>query len=149
MRLPFERTVPFTPPPPSPPCGGPTVVQTGFFPHTNTPEWHSLFSQRGEELEHLLEQTPHSVGTLGAGDVLVYDTNLLHFGGANSGDCRRALFVMSFQIDKGISAEGHTNIRKGYRARYYASDFESWVVPVPTPYLNMNSSAPSELPRGS
>lgn len=106
----------------------PDMGPTGLFPHTNTPDWHCAFAQRGEELEFLFEETRHVLATLGAGDVLIYDTNVLHFGGGNSSNTRRSLFVLSFQIDKGKSAENHSNIQSGYRKKYPLSAFETWQV---------------------
>jgi len=128
---------------------GPTL----FLPRTNTPEWHLAYLERGEQLEDLLESTPHVRGLLGAGDAILYDTRLLHCGGANTSNStaglgehgqsplmdgsdvacsmeagmRRTLLVLSAQVEDGLNRMGHTSMIAGYRAKYRIADFRSWV----------------------
>eukprot|EP00617_Octactis_speculum_P015090 CAMPEP_0185758454 /NCGR_PEP_ID=MMETSP1174-20130828/17112_1 /TAXON_ID=35687 /ORGANISM="Dictyocha speculum, Strain CCMP1381" /LENGTH=273 /DNA_ID=CAMNT_0028438315 /DNA_START=284 /DNA_END=1105 /DNA_ORIENTATION=+ len=104
---------------------GPTL----FFPKTNTPEWHVQYLMRGEELEELLGATEHNVGTLKAGDAVLYDTHLLHCAsGAEHSGRRRTLLTLSAQEENEDNREGQANIRKGYRGTLKLNQLQEWAV---------------------
>jgi ectoine hydroxylase-related dioxygenase (phytanoyl-CoA dioxygenase family) len=114
---------------------GPTVL----FPGTNTPDWHIDYMARGEELEELLEgeggsESSFVLGLLNAGDAMVYDTNLLHCGGANcshtrsGGGERRTLLVVSSQVEDETNSADHTNIRPSYRGKFALSQHSEWML---------------------
>ena len=107
---------------------GPTM----FWPHTNTREWHVQYMLRGDELEGLLAETPHSRGLLRAGDAVLYDTRILHCGAANTTDStegkgrRRTLLVVSAQVEDDSNRGEHANIREGWRRKLKIKDVEEW-----------------------
>lgn len=100
---------------------GPTI----WFPATNTPAWHLKYSARGDDLEDLLGESTHIRGLLGIGDAVLYDTRLLHCGGANTQQ-RRALLTLSMQLEDSSSQEMHANIKRGYRSRLRIRDAPHW-----------------------
>ena len=51
-----------------------------------------------------LQTTPRRLGLLRAGDAILFDSRLLHCGGANDSTRRRAIFYFSFKR-KGASVE--------------------------------------------
>ncbi len=81
---------------------------------------------RGEKFKELLQGStqPHVLGTMRAGDAILYDTNVLHCGGANRSNShgslgvRRILLVVSCQVEDHTNASHHTNIRPGYRGKF-------------------------------
>jgi ectoine hydroxylase-related dioxygenase (phytanoyl-CoA dioxygenase family) len=100
---------------------GPTI----FFPRTNTPEWHRKYRMRDDDLEGLLGESVHVRGLLGIGDAVLYDTRLLHCGGANTQQ-RRALLAISAQLEDSSNRHVHANIRGGYRSRLRVRDAVHW-----------------------
>lgn len=81
---------------------GPTI----FLPATHTAEAHAAFASEGEsggrEMAGLLGSRPSWRGAVGAGDATIYDSRLLHCGGANEAS-RRRLFYVSFRAS-GVEA---------------------------------------------
>jgi len=131
----------------------PQMGPTYLFPETNTADWHINLAERGDMFEHLLEDTPHVLGVMSAGDAIIYDTRVLHCGGANSSHLasisdrdehpegnadgavaahfdkgtRRTLLALSVQEEDGANRLGHTHIRPGYRGQFRVSDYRAWV----------------------
>jgi hypothetical protein len=112
---------------------GPTL----FWPRTHSPAWHVSFLERGEALEELLESAPHVRALLRAGDAVLYDTNVLHCGGANTSassgggnsprkDGRRMLLALSAQEEDESNRNEHANIRPGYRGKLRLSHVDTW-----------------------
>ena len=114
---------------------GPTVL----FPWTNTPDWHRVLKMRGEKFAELLQGStqPHVLGTMRAGDAILYDTNVLHCAGANTSNShicvgvRRTLLVVSCQVEDHTNASQHTNIRQGYRGKFALKQHADWQVATP------------------
>ena len=79
---------------------------TTWLPRTHTKEMHDIFQKddSGTEEEKgkdwLLETQPSVVGVLPKGSCGIYDSRLLHCGGANQSNQSRALFYMSFKNPK-------------------------------------------------
>lgn len=70
---------------------GPTV----FIPNTHTEE---VYIQRVyEEENYVIKSYPYVLSTLKAGDVAIYDSRLLHCGGANRSSINRALFYFTLK----------------------------------------------------
>lgn len=73
---------------------GPTL----FLPGTHTAEAHAAFDADGRKrTATALGSYPSWRGVINAGDVTLYDSRLLHCGGANESPRRRALFYVSFR----------------------------------------------------
>lgn len=115
---------------------------TCFFPQTNTPEWHIAYMERGEEMEQLLEASPHILGLMAAGDAFIYDSRVLHFGSANRshlteatsvrGDTshkagvRRTLLGLSAQVEKGNFKVSNANFKAEYRKQFPIACYRNW-----------------------
>jgi len=74
---------------------GPTV----FLPRSCTAEAHAAFNagEGSNEKRELLRSAPQQLGLLSRGDASVFDSRLLHCGGANTSPRRRVLFYVSFK----------------------------------------------------
>ncbi|CAK0903138.1 unnamed protein product [Prorocentrum cordatum] len=130
----------------------PSMGPTAFYPCTNTAEWHIIYKTRGQELEDLLGSFPRVVAEMSAGDAFVYDTRVLHYGGANtshvpadSGNTqdpaggkalaavastgvgtRRTMFGISFQVESGCFRTDNANMRREYRSKYRIAEACRW-----------------------
>jgi len=71
---------------------GPTV----FLPRTHTAPVHARFNDEAGKAE-VLKQSSQALGVLGNGDLSLFDSRLLHCGGANTAKKRRILFYFSFK----------------------------------------------------
>lgn len=127
---------------------------TAFYPSTNTPEWHLAYKRRDEELEELLECYPRVVGEMSAGDCYLYDTRVLHYGGANTSHLRlatanseasadsrnlstpapdnvgvrRTMLGLSFQVQTGQFRNDNANMRSEYKSKYRILDVGNWTI---------------------
>ena len=69
---------------------------TTFLPGTMTPEVHGIFNSGEKQKNNLIAMTPAFRSNLKKGDVAIFDSRLLHCGGANeSEDKRRILFYFT------------------------------------------------------
>jgi ectoine hydroxylase-related dioxygenase (phytanoyl-CoA dioxygenase family) len=85
----------------------PTMGPTTWLPNTHTLSAHELFQDdyvspsTGEsQKDKLLRTTPSVLGVLPKGSCAIFDSRLLHCGGANTSDRSRALFYFSFKNSK-------------------------------------------------
>jgi len=81
-----------------------TMGPTTWLPYTHTLSAHELFKDdyvarsTGESSkDKLLRTTPSVLGVLPKGSCAIFDSRLLHCGGANTSDRSRALFYFSFK----------------------------------------------------
>ena len=74
---------------------------TTWLPQTHTKEMHDIFQKDSKDeargKDWLLQTQPSVLGTLPKGSCGIYDSRLLHCGGANHSDQSRALFYLSFK----------------------------------------------------
>ena len=84
---------------------GPTI----FIPATHTRAAHRRFDA-ADTRRALLAESPHVLSTLAAGDAAVYDSRLLHCGGANRSDRPRVLLYLSLLHPQGPLATGRDNV---------------------------------------
>ena len=86
-----------------------TMGATTFLPGTHTEEAHARFDDRegdGSPHELLLRSAPRALGLLSTGDVALFDSRLLHGGGANTSPRRRILFYFSAKATTACPPEG-------------------------------------------
>ena len=77
-----------------------TMGPTLFVPGSHTAEAHAAFNQRddgGDARLAVLRRQPVWRAALGAGDVALFDSRLIHCGSANRSPRRRVLFYISFR----------------------------------------------------
>jgi hypothetical protein len=84
---------------------GPTVL----IPGTHTRAAHRRFDV-ADTRRDLLAGTPHVLSTLCAGDAAVYDSRLLHCGGANMSERPRVLLYLSLLHPQGPIATGRDDV---------------------------------------
>lgn len=77
---------------------------TFFLPGTHNAEDHAAFNAVGPEA--LLASHASWLGEIGPGDVTLYDSRVLHRGGANSSPNRRVLFYVSFKAAGAVAGTG-------------------------------------------
>mmetsp|Transcript_17967 Transcript_17967/g.36861 ORF Transcript_17967/g.36861 Transcript_17967/m.36861 type:complete len:373 (+) Transcript_17967:142-1260(+) len=84
-----------------------TMGPTTWLPNTHTASAHELFkddyvgpTQTESSKDKLLRTTPSVLGVLPKGSCAIFDSRLLHCGGANTSDRSRALFYFSFKNAK-------------------------------------------------
>lgn len=70
---------------------------TFFLPGTQTESAHAEFNGEASQKSELLRTSPRRLGTISTGDATVFDSRLLHGGGANDRS-RRILFYFSFKV---------------------------------------------------
>ena len=77
---------------------------------------------------HLVQTTPRHVGTMSAGDAVLFDSRLLHCGGANSSPRRRILFYFSFRAAGAVTpySLGSLDIELQMR-RLLLKDASEWI----------------------
>ena len=75
---------------------GPTV----FLPGSQSAEAHAAFyaDDASRAKSELLRTSPQALGLLRTGDASLFDSRLLHAGGANTSPRRRVLFYFSFKV---------------------------------------------------
>lgn len=75
---------------------GPTV----FLPRSQRAEAHAAFYADDASVakSELLRTAPQALGLLRTGDASLFDSRLLHAGGANTSPRRRVLFYFSFKV---------------------------------------------------
>ena len=86
----------------------PDMGPTTWLPKTHTQEMHQRFqdetttSSSGQKSpkDQLLSTAPSVLGTLSKGSCAIFDSRLLHCGGANQSETSRALMYCSFQNPK-------------------------------------------------
>ncbi|VEU39304.1 unnamed protein product [Pseudo-nitzschia multistriata] len=109
-----------------------TMGPTTWLPNTHTPSAHELFqddyvgSSGGESSkDKLLRTTPSVLGLLPKGSCAIFDSRLLHCGGANTSDTSRALFYFSFKNSK-IGYPGNPgSIRPELSSKYTITSLEA------------------------
>eukprot|EP00977_Amphora_coffeiformis_P004753 scaffold1019_cov172-Amphora_coffeaeformis.AAC.6 len=98
---------------------------TTWLPHTHTLDMHDAFQDETtphapgsteSRKDHLLRTQPAVLGTLPKGSCGMYDSRLLHCGGANQSDTSRALFYFSFK-NPSMGAVGTPTQVSSYQAR--------------------------------
>jgi len=108
-----------------------TMGPTTWLPETHTTEAHALFqddyvpaSATESAKDKLLRTTPAVLGVLPKGSCAVFDSRLLHCGGANTSDTSRALFYFSFKNAK-IGYPGNpASIRPDLSSKYTITTLE-------------------------
>jgi len=100
---------------------------TTWIPKTHTVAAHSDFQDNSSEndaeskKDRLLRTQPSVLGLLPKGSCGIFDSRLLHCGGANESDTSRALFYVSFKNPK-IGYPGNPgSIRKNYISQFTLS----------------------------
>ena len=104
---------------------------TTWLPETHTTKAHDLFkddyvpASSGESSkDKLLRTTPSVLGVLPKGSCAIFDSRLLHCGGANTSDTSRALFYFSFKNSK-IGYPGNpASIRPELSSKYTIATLE-------------------------
>jgi ectoine hydroxylase-related dioxygenase (phytanoyl-CoA dioxygenase family) len=103
---------------------------TTWLPGTHTVDDHGLFrdesAEEGQETnkDKLLRTKPSVVGLLSKGSCGIYDSRLLHCGGANTSSTSRAIFYFSFKNHKVANAGNPGSIRSDYISKFALSDLE-------------------------
>jgi len=107
-----------------------TMGPTTWLPKTHTLQAHELFKDdfapsTGESSkDRLLRTTPSVLGVLPKGSCAIFDSRLLHCGGANTSDRSRALFYFSFKNSK-IGYPGNpASIRPELGSKYTITTLE-------------------------
>lgn len=107
-----------------------TMGPTTWLPKTHTLQAHELFKDdfapsTGESSkDRLLRTTPSVLGVLPKGSCAIFDSRLLHCGGANTSDRSRALFYFSFKNSK-IGYPGNPgSIRPDLGSKYTITTLE-------------------------
>ena len=101
-----------------------TMGPTRFLPGSHTAAAHAAFNSPedgGKAKLALLRSRPCWRGILGAGDVSLFDSRLLHCGGANESNRRRVLFYASFRAREAKAPPG--TLLYSLRERHSLSDF--------------------------
>jgi ectoine hydroxylase-related dioxygenase (phytanoyl-CoA dioxygenase family) len=109
-----------------------TMGPTTWLPNTHTVSAHELFKDdyvapsTGESSkDNLLRTTPSVLGVLPKGSCAIFDSRLLHCGGANTSDRSRALFYFSFKNSK-IGYPGNpASIRPELGSKYTITTLEN------------------------
>ena len=84
---------------------GPTI----FLPSTHTRAAHRSFDSATTR-QGFLAETPHVLSTLEAGDAAIYDSRVLHCGGANRSRRPRVLLYLSLLHPQGPLATGRADV---------------------------------------
>ena len=103
-----------------------TMGPTLFFPGTHTAEAHALFRSGTRSASKLKAVRPTWQGSIRSGDATLYDSRLLHGGGANTSPRRRVLFYLSFRA-KGAEAGRGTLLDSLRRAKHTLQGFGGWL----------------------
>ena len=102
---------------------------TSFLPRTHSSTVHAAFnSNAAGPRSELLSVWPVWPGLLGSGDVTLFDSRLLHCGGANESPTRRVLFYVSFRAKHARGADGGGTLLSALRrASHSLRDHRSWL----------------------
>ncbi len=73
---------------------------TTFLPKTHVNSAHKIFNGTPKSKENLLKVTPAARSSLKKGDVVIFDSRILHCGGANKSSKRRILFYFTLTTNK-------------------------------------------------
>jgi ectoine hydroxylase-related dioxygenase (phytanoyl-CoA dioxygenase family) len=104
---------------------------TTWLPGTHTVDNHGLFrdesiSEEGQETnkDKLLRTKPSVLGLLPKGSCGIFDSRLLHCGGANTSPTSRAIFYISFRHHKVSNPGNPGSIRMEYISKFALSEME-------------------------
>lgn len=96
---------------------GPTV----FLPRSQSAEAHAAFyaddASGSTTKAELLRTAPQALGLLRTGDASLFDSRLLHAGGANRSPRRRVLFYFSFKVWPAFAPPASRRPPAGYASR--------------------------------
>jgi len=108
------------------------IIIIAWIPNTHATVVHNLF--RDEEIDPvtgespkdtLLRTSPSVLGVLPKGSCAIFDSKLLHCGGANESDISRALFYLSFK-NTGLGYPGNpASIRPELHSKYTLKTLEA------------------------
>ena len=92
---------------------GPTV----FLPRSQRAEAHAAFYADDASVakSELLRTAPQALGLLRTGDASLFDSRLLHAGGANTSPRRRVLFYFSFKVRPRRPPAGYVHLPSLHR----------------------------------
>mmetsp|Transcript_47854 Transcript_47854/g.95782 ORF Transcript_47854/g.95782 Transcript_47854/m.95782 type:complete len:192 (+) Transcript_47854:94-669(+) len=99
---------------------------TTFLPRTQTLDAHNLWNLGQKQKENLISSLPAVQSNLKTGDVAIFDSRLLHAGGANSSQKRRVLFYFTvsaqheWPLPDGL--HGSNSIRAQDKGRWCVKD---------------------------
>jgi ectoine hydroxylase-related dioxygenase (phytanoyl-CoA dioxygenase family) len=103
----------------------PDMGPTTWLPGTHTLQAHTLFQdestpagQLESSKDKLLRTRPAVLGVLPKGSCGIFDSRLLHCGGANESETSRAIFYFSFKNPKTINAGNPGSIRREYISQF-------------------------------
>jgi len=105
---------------------------TTWIPNTHTTVVHNLFRDEEKDpatgdspKDTLLRTSPSVLGVLPKGSCAIFDSKLLHCGGANESDISRALFYLSFK-NTGLGYPGNpASIRPELLSKYTLKTLEA------------------------
>jgi ectoine hydroxylase-related dioxygenase (phytanoyl-CoA dioxygenase family) len=84
---------------------------TTYLPRTHTDQAHKIFNAGVKQKENLISVAPAVQTRLKKGDCVIFDSRVLHCGGANSSEKRRVLFY--FTITAGDTLKNNPNPKRG------------------------------------
>jgi hypothetical protein len=100
---------------------------TTFLPRTHTPQAHLLWNTDQRQKERFLESSNVVQSGLKKGDVSIFDSRVLHCGGANVSSKRRVLFYITLskqaQWPLANGLHGSNSIRQEDKGKYRVRDF--------------------------
>lgn len=99
---------------------------TTWIPKTHTLEMHQKFQESDSTKDQLLSTQPSVLGLLPQGSCAIFDSRVLHCGGANSSFEKksRALFYFSFQNSKIVNVGNPGSIRPNLIGKWRLNDLE-------------------------
>jgi ectoine hydroxylase-related dioxygenase (phytanoyl-CoA dioxygenase family) len=104
---------------------------TTWLPGTHTVDNHRLFrdestpdGQDENNKDKLLRTKPSVIGLLPKGSCGIFDSRLLHCGGANTSPTSRAIFYISFKSPKITNPGNPGSIRRDYISKFTLSELE-------------------------
>ena len=112
-------------------------ISKGFAPIAFYPETHVGGAQYSEDEWILAKPGDEVYGTCNAGDVVIYDSSVVHFGTANSTGNERHAVNLNYRIDRstGLGFE-ELNQWEGYSTEEIRTHFDNMVA-VREAYTNM------------
>ena len=102
---------------------------TKFVPQSHTAAAHEAFNSAETKLAMLLRR-PTWRGVLDTGEATLFDSRLIHCGGANESPRRRVLFYISFRAKEASAPPGTLlyDLRGRYSLSRSKSDGGSWAL---------------------
>jgi ectoine hydroxylase-related dioxygenase (phytanoyl-CoA dioxygenase family) len=104
---------------------------TTWLPGTHTVDNHRIFrdestpdGQEENNKDKLLRTQPSVIGLLPKGSCGIFDSRLLHCGGANTSPTSRAIFYISFKSPKITNPGNPGSIRRDYISKFTLSELE-------------------------